>query len=46
MLICVCKQRLEEGVKFHGAGLTGSCETSSVGTGNKTQVILKISTYS
>lgn len=34
-----CLQRPEEGVRYQGAGVTGSCEQPHVGAGKQTQVL-------
>lgn len=34
--VCLCMWRPEEGVRFPGAGVTGSCELPDLGTGDQT----------
>lgn len=49
--ICVCMQticmqyllRPEEGIRFHGTGVTGSCEPPDVGDENQTWILCKSS---
>lgn len=36
LFMCMCQQRLEESLSFLGSGVTGGCEGSSVGAGNRT----------
>lgn len=38
---CLCPQRLEEGVRCPGAGVTGSCELPNMGTRNQTWMLCK-----